>query len=211
MNITLKRILAYLFDIIIVSSVSSLIASTTINPSYEERLTLNQEYTEKIEEFDKRRMELDESDEEGASNLLKEMNGYYNSYLYRSSKNMLFENSISIILMFLYFVVFAYFFEGETVGKRIMKIKVVDKEGKRVKFTSLIIRLLILQGLPLTFITMVLPFILNESAFVISSYIISILTFALEIAILATTFNCKENRGLHDILAKTKVILRERN
>ena len=119
----MKRVVAYLFDITVVTLISSLISMTTINPNYEKRLTLNEQYTEKMKEFEDQRKELDESNEEEIRKYLDTVTDYSAVYILESSKAMLFENCVTVGLLVLYFGVFAYFFQGETVGKRILKIK----------------------------------------------------------------------------------------
>ncbi len=204
----MKRVVAYLFDITVVTLISSLISMTTINPNYEKRLTLNEQYTEKMKEFEDQRKELDESNEEEIRKYLDTVTDYSAVYILESSKAMLFENCVTVGLLVLYFGVFAYFFQGETVGKRILKIKIVKKDGAQVGFGNLLLRLIILHGIPFVIINSIFPFFMNSSSYMILNSITYLLSVGLSLAILITTFVSKNNRGLHDMISSTKVVVR---
>lgn len=210
MSITFKRVLAYLFDIMIVSLVASMISNTTINPNYEAILTIEEEYKEKNKEFEDKINGLNDSDEEETQNLAREIQSYLIDHIWKYNRCLIFENILTLVLLFLYFVVFAYYFGGETMGKRILRLKIVNKDDEKVTFTRLLIRMIVLQGVPITIISMVLPYIVDKNIFFKASTIVNVLSFILMIVIVITTYNGKENRGLHDKLAKTKVISSER-
>lgn len=49
--------------------------------------------------------------------------------------------------VFLYFVVLPYFWQGTTVGKRLVKIRLVQADGSKVRFLSLLLRQFLLFGI----------------------------------------------------------------
>lgn len=206
MTVTIRRILAYFFDIMVVALVSSMISMTTINPFYENKMTLQEEFETMQETYTEKLSQIDESNDEEVQRLLEEKVNFYKEFVWKSNRNALFDNSLTIILVVVYFVVFAYFFEGETVGKRVMKIRVVDKNEKRVSFGKLLLRALILHGLPLIIVNMILVYILSKESYFVVSSIIYFITFILEISIIISTFVRKDKRGIHDLLVGTKVI-----
>ena len=63
-----------------------------------------------------------------------------------------------------------------------------------------------LHGVPFVIVNSALAFVMNESSYFILNSIIYLLTLGLEIAILATSVAGRENRGLHDMIAGTKVV-----
>lgn len=97
---------------------------------------------------------------------------------------------------------------GQTLGKKLMKIQVTDIEGKTIDLKTSFIRALILT----------IPFFLNgfkipgSDAFSIINIIQSIIIFAAGIGIIVFyIFNKETRQSLHDILMKTYVVRDHRN
>lgn len=118
---------------------------------------------------------------------------------------------LCIIVTFVYYIYIPYKkYPGQTLGKRLMKIKIVNNEDySAVSLKTLIIR----QGIGL--------FLLEGSAIVVSDYLRQMLTLAtgfyfeyyLEIIGMVITiisgvfvFSTTSQRSIHDYLAKTRVV-----
>lgn len=206
MSLTLKRVVAYIFDVMVVSLVTSLISMTTINPYYEEKLSVQEDYEKSLALFNDKINELDESDEEGIKNLTEEMSQFYKESTWNINRLAIFENCVSIILIILYFGVFAFFFEGETVGKRLMKIRITKVDDTKVGFGNLLVRLLVLHGIPFTIINILCLVILSKNSYMTAYTIINLLMFVVSLSIVISTLARDDKRGLHDLIARTKVI-----
>ncbi|SHG66601.1 Uncharacterized membrane protein YckC, RDD family [Chryseobacterium oranimense] len=97
---------------------------------------------------------------------------------------------------------------GQTIGKKIMKIQVTDIEGRTVSLKTSFIRSLILTA----------PFFLNgfkitgSETFSIVNIIQSMIIFTLGLGIMVFyIFNKETRQSLHDIVAKTYVVQDRRN
>lgn len=212
MPIIIKRIFAYILDILIVSLVSGLISNTVINPYYEDILNLNSEYQEKYDELKEKidNLEDDEKDEK-SKKIMDDFLPYYKESIKESTKLSLFDGCVTSTLLLLYFVIFAYYFGGETVGKRIMRIKIIRKDNSNVKMFNLLIRALILYGIPFTLLNILLSYTLNVNGYYVALRVIQTTQYVLEIVILSMCIISQDKRGLHDKLSGTKVVLNERN
>lgn len=194
-NLTLKRIGAYIIDLFIISVISSLIMSISfINPKYKEYVAIGEEYNKLVNEYYDGNVDLN-----GFTLETQEMSYQLNrnGYVYIIS---------DIIILFAYFGVFAYFRKGQTIGKYLLKIKVVSNDEKReLKPYNYFIRVLILNSIILNLITLV------AICFSLNTYL-TIFTWAsnldtiLLIVIFLMVFVRKDKRGLHDVIAGTKVI-----
>lgn len=97
---------------------------------------------------------------------------------------------------------------GQTIGKKIMKIQVTDIEGRTVSLKTSFIRSLILTA----------PFFLNgfkitgSETFSVVNIIQSMIIFTLGLGIMVFyIFNKETRQSLHDIVAKTYVVQDHRN
>ena len=110
-----ERLGAYLIDMLIVSFIFSLICLGFGNS------TSN---TEKlISELENKLMENEITEKA----FLEE----YQNLLYDYQKENVLQSGISVALTLAYYVVFQYMNKGQTIGKKLLNIKVVDKDTKK--------------------------------------------------------------------------------
>lgn len=199
--------MAYLLDSFVIYLVAMALSVSPLNPNYEEQLILRDEYEKVSSEY------LDAIEDDPEQEELDTLNSEYTEYavntIYRQSKLSIYDNSIMLVLMIIYYVVFAYIFEGETVGKRVFHIKIESKDGNKVKIWQLFIRTLVLFGMPFTILNMVLPFIVDANQYAVFSLISNMLSGILSLSIIITFFIRADKRSIHDIIGKT--VVTERN
>lgn len=125
---------------------------------------------------------------------------------YELQKSSLVVNSLNIVLYVGYFIVFGYLNKGQTIGKKICKIKVVNNKDDKLSIWNMIVRSLFVYGIFTLLYSVIFVNILNKEIFGYSYVIVSYL----EIIFMAVTFFMvlykKDGRGLHDIIANTNVI-----
>lgn len=132
--------------------------------------------------------------------------GEYNDLLYQQQKETLLETGITLILTVGYFVVFQYMNKGQTLGKKLLNIKVVDSNGKPPTIVKGLIRSLIVLGIASTIIDLILINIITKKAYIPCYLIISIIeTIFIVITAICVLYR-KDRRGLHDMMANTNVI-----
>ena len=196
-----KRIIAFLLDILLVFFLASLVTSIHfINPYYKKYEKSFEEYSEVTNSY------LEEKITEDEFLKLNYVN-YYNVSRYSVPYNI----AIAVILV-LYFAFFQKFNNGQTMGKQIMKIKVVnsddDKDVSLIKY--------LLRCLPIYYISIgsIISLLLNSlillfikgKVFYIASVCINYAFVTLGIVTLVFMLTRKDKRGLHDLIANTKVI-----
>lgn len=123
---------------------------------------------------------------------------------------------INIILLYLYHSVIPYFYSGKTIGKAIMKIKILRKDDKKAKLSNLIKRniranllVVLLIGLLILFIFYAICVIpSNIELIVYSSDLLIIYYFVMVIVKLFIFIKIIVNKEtINDKLAKTKVVI----
>lgn len=199
-NIITKRITAYLLDAFLVYLFIMLVSSIKlINPTYDKLLKISEDYSVAVTQYEKGEI----SDEE-----YLDIN---QQYVYDATKYNISTNIIFIVVSVLYYCVFQKFNNGQTLGKKIMKLKVVDNENKNVSFGKYVLRLLPMYFI---FIGSIIPYLLSSilvwfmsvSNFSITYSIFIYLFLFLGIISLVMVFKREDKKGLHDLLASTKVV-----
>lgn len=192
----LKRVLAYIIDSIVISLIVSLISLIGfLNPTIDK-------YNETYNEYQRFNTDVLASEQEINTNeLMKESSKYY----YKLQKYSLSTNIIEIFCLIGYFIVLNISTKGQTLGKKLMKIRIVPNNGK-IDWKNYLIRMVILNGTWVTIISFVLLFTVGEYSLYISSVVMTYLSYlVLIIDVLMMMFR-KDERSLHDILSNTKVI-----
>lgn len=115
-------------------------------------------------------------------------------------------NIVNIVLYVGYFMVFACLNKGQTLGKKLFKIKVVNKNDETPSIWNMIVRSLFIYGIiSLLYSTITINF-LGVKAFANSYMIVNYVdTFLLIVAFFMVIYK-KDGRGLHDVIAGTKVV-----
>ena len=197
----IKRISAYLLDVLLVYVLISLIGSIRfLNPTYDKYVESYEQYNEVLEKYYNE--EIDE----------KEFIKLNSGNLYNISKYSISTSIISIIVIVGYFVFFQKFAGGQTLGKKIMKIKTVSANSKEVSIVRYLLRLIPVYYLFIgnvfgVFLNIILVLTLNGSNFMNTNSIV-IYSF-LVLGIISFVMMCvsQEKIGLHDRIAKTKVVM----
>lgn len=196
----LKRFSAYLLDILFIFVLlQALFSIKFLNPSYDKYIKSSEDYAKLVENYQK--------DEISEKEFLKSGSNYY----YEISKNSISYNIITISVLVLYFGVFQRFNNGQTLGKKIQKIKVVDLNNNTPNIWKFILRLL-----PMYFvfigcissitINLILLFIVKNSSFMMVSTVINYILIFVNVLSLSFMNNREDKRGIHELISKTKVI-----
>lgn len=165
---------------------------TFINPDYEKYETEYNKYQELINGTEDVSL-LIESDE-------------YNSTVYNISKYSVVYTFANVALYIGYFVVFQKSTQGQTLGKKLFKIKVVSNDSSGVKIWQLLIRTLFIYSIVSDLISGVSILLLPQNVYIgFNSIIVIVFEFIMYASIIMLVFR-SDGRGLHDLVGKTKVI-----
>lgn len=190
-----KRVLAYLVDIMIISFVSLLL--TYFVPTSENYNKLNKEFEALTIDYRNQEVTMEEYLEKGT-----DIN-------YQLNKEGVPQTIVSTVLSIIYFVVLAYFMNGETLGKKLMKIKITSNNDKKLTMNNYLIRALVIDSVLMNIITIITILLFSKDIYLTSYNIISYVFSFVYIVSLAMILFSKSGRGLQDILANTKVISTE--
>ena len=113
---------------------------------------------------------------------------------------------IEIVAIILYFVVFQFYNKGQTLGKKLMRLRVVSTDDKNVTLNQMAYRSLIINAVLINILILAALLFLGKDYYY---YISSCLQFLAGIIIFITLMMIlfrKDGRGLHDVIVGTKVI-----
>ncbi len=196
-----SRIMAYLLDIVLVFFFVQLITSIRfINPQYDKYIETADKYNKVYNSYLEKEINEIEFIEQNKEN------HYY------LSKYSVSYNIVLVIVLIAYYGLFQKFNNGQTLGKKIMKIRVVGLDNHNSSVLSYIIRLLPLffvyiGGLLPTIINAILVYVLNSNNYMTITTVVNYAFLLLGIASFVIAYIRKDKRGLHDLLAKTKVVI----
>lgn len=138
---------------------------------------------------------------------MNEFYSEYNNLLYENQKDTMIPTIVSLVLTIGYFVIFQYMNNGQTLGKKALNLRVVDKDtNKCPTIIKGLIRSLIFLGIASTTIYLILINIVDKKIYIPCYLIISIIETIFVITTVIFTLYRKDGRSLHDIMANTTVI-----
>lgn len=112
---------------------------------------------------------------------------------------------INLIFIILYFIVFPYFNNGQTIGKKMMSIEVRAKSNKKLNFLHLLIRNLIINGLFYLIAVIICVFVVLSDIYFMVITSLGIIQLGLILSSMLMVCYRKDKKGLHDLLAGTWV------
>ena len=189
-KVTGKRFCAYIVDYVIVALIASLFARVPI---------LNPNYDKYMEEYNKYIESVKTSLNDSASDEIID-----NSYtMTKLGVNI---TIINLVVGAIYFVGFQYLNKGQTLGKKMLKIRMVDDNNERPKLYQVLIHSIIINSLLTTTISVITLLCLSKATYLNISEVVQII----DMGLLFGSFGCmivrKDGKGIHNILAHTNVI-----
>ena len=185
-----KRVLAYLLDIIIVYIVATLIALPF--------------KTESVRKVDNQIIEITQ----------KALNGKINAKLYGQQMNELayqkakldgIANIIIILISVANYIVYQGYTKGQTLGKKIMKIKIVKTNGTELTYNDLIFRNL-LNNFIIFDILLAVFALIGRKTYIYGYMFVDYIQLTLLIVSVFMIAIRKDGRSVMDLLANTKVV-----
>lgn len=192
----IKRLFAYLIDIMIVGFVASALANIdVINPYINEYMESYEKFSEKLSSING----------ENANEVISS-----DAFIlqYKSTlKYSIYSTGISFVCYILYFVGFQKWNKNQTVGKKLMKLKIINKDSSdNINVWQYLVRTLILYNLIFGSINVCLSLWLNNKLFFTMSMIVSIIGYVITYLCYAMILFRKDGKGLHDLISKTEIV-----
>lgn len=117
---------------------------------------------------------------------------------------------IYIVMTIGYFVVFQYKNNGQTLGKKIFCVKVVSNSDDDLTINNYLIRSLICNSLLINILDLFLIVFINRNNYGYVSTIFSFIQLIVTISSIFMIIYRKDGRGIHDIVANTKVVMADK-
>ncbi len=190
----IKRVVAYLLDFFLVTFISTLIFYLPIfHKDFEEYNKYSQTEVDIVMGKDEKEYSEDE----------------LNTLEYNLNRSMLPVLIINLGMLNIYFGVLQYCFNGQTLGKKLMKIRVVSNEKKKINPSLFMLRsVLVSNSIPSLINILLLLFVSKETWVEYYSYC-GLLQSTLTLLMLGFVLFREDERGLHDLISNTKVIKKE--
>lgn len=189
---TFSRIVAFFIDIILLSILLSLLTFwVPTSKNYKEALENENTIMEKYRD-----------NEISSSEFL---NQYFENYYVKDKENII-TSVISIVLSLGYFGSFAFYNNGQTLGKKLMRIKVSTNDNKNPSHLSLIVRALIINSIFTSVLSCILILFIAKNQYIYTIGVLQVIQSLVMLASILMVAFSKEKRGLHDLIAKTKVV-----
>ncbi len=203
-NIKVKRMVAYFIDLFIISMLATGIGMINfLNPH-------EQEYQKTVEEV----YEYTESIANTTLSTEDIINEEYADLLYDINYYSISQTLITIVVIVLYFTLFPRFNNDQTIGKQLVKIKVVYKDQERVPMYIYFIKSLIMPvfanvilfNVIGNIINVVLLFGVKGMAYLYANTIVTNIINVLCYVDVIKTISSKEGKSLRDVITKTRVV-----
>lgn len=188
-----QRVLAFLIDLFILSIITSLITmfipiNDTATKLYEEQNRVLEGYVEgtvPMEEYVNQMIDLG----------------------YDISKQTVIISIVSIVISLLYYVVYPCYNNGQTFGKKLMKIKIKKTNDKELSMNDLLIRSMINNSVLVSIINVILVLFLSKDLYLSTSSFVGVIQYIVLIISLIMIAFTKNAQGLHDKVVHTEVVM----
>ena len=113
---------------------------------------------------------------------------------------------VYLVVYFGYFVIFNMITKGITLGKKMTGLQIVSTNNEEATFEKYLVRSLVAYGYFIYLIEIIIPYIIPDEFIVKVAGGLSLFMNILQIVVAINVVSNENHLGLHDILAKTKVI-----
>lgn len=186
-----QRFVAYIIDIMFISIIVSLV-STPFTDS-EMINTLQEQTVEMIEQYGNQEITV------------KDYLSQYTSLYYKTAKAMGISTILSIFASVCYFVVYQVYANGQTFGKKLMKIRVKSDEGN-LTYNQMIFRSFIADSILVDIICFVFMMVLNGSNYFYISSVFQVVQFIVTFISVIMIITSEKGCAVHDRITHTTVI-----
>lgn len=191
----IQRFLAYIIDMVLIILIVNIVGNAFNQKQLKE---LNKELNDKLSNVSSVEQFYDESSEELLDELL--------DVQYRIDKASAPITAVNVVISIGYFIIFQYMNNGQTLGKKILKIKVESEEKKKASILQITIRSLLINIIAFNLINVLSVGFLSKDLYLSINSITTLGQWiVLIVSALLVLYN-KDKNGVHDMLAKTKVV-----
>lgn len=187
----IQRLAAFILDIFIVSMIASLISYPFLDLDSINKL--NESSTQVVEDYMTQKISINEYTTESIS------------ISYEMARKQGVLSLITIFLNILYFVVFQVKNDGQTIGKKLLRIKVSSQDGS-LGMNQMIFRSLIINSILVDMVSFGILLFTSATIYFYGAGILSMIQFAIVAISGFMVMFGKKSQGIHDMIAHTDVV-----
>ena len=187
-----QRIFAFLIDLVLLSIITSLI--TIFVPVNDTTTKLYAEQDRVLEGYVDGSVSMEE---------------YVNQMIdlgYDISRQTVIISIVAVVISLLYYVVYPCYNNGQTFGKKLMKIKIKKTNDKELSMNDLLIRSMINNSVLVSIINVILVLFLSKDLYLSTSSLVGVIQYIVLIISLIMIAFTKNAQGLHDKVVHTEVV-----
>ncbi len=187
-----KRVIAFVIDLLVITLLSGILTLIlTDSTKYDNDTKELVEVTQKLTNNDITTEEYQE---------------VFNEINYNLTKDSIGVTSITVIVTIIYYVFMTYYCHGITLGKYLMKLRIVSANENSLNMLNLFLRCLIINGVLSNIVTLILINVLTKEQFnKFYSPVSNAVTVLMFVSIILMMYRA-DGRGLHDLIGNTRVI-----
>ena len=186
-----QRFVAFILDVFLVSMVASILVLPFVDNDKAEKL--NNESLEVIEKYSSAEIDLD--------TYVTEMT----SLTYQTAKSNGVVTLVTLVCEILYFVVFQLYNNGQTLGKKLLKIKVISEDGS-LTMNQMIFRSFIVNSILLEIISFCFMLFADEMVYFYGVATLEMLQYVVLVISAFMIMYGATGKGIHDKVVHTRVI-----
>lgn len=186
-----QRFMAFMIDVIIVYLAISIVSTPFINSKNSEKLS--DKAFNIMEQY--RSGEIDTE-----SYILQ-----YADVTYKLAKANGLVTVITMLLYVCYYVVYQLYKNGQTIGKKLMKIRVVSNDGK-LSVNQMIFRSFVANSLLVEIVGFIFLLFGTKDIYFYGTFLFQIIQYLITFISVIMIINRKDGCSVHDLLVHTKVV-----
>lgn len=187
----LQRFFAFIIDMLIVSFIVSLVTTPFVD-------------TKKISKLEEKSIEVVQKFQNREVDTKIYLEEYANIY-YKLARNSGIVSLITILFNVLYFIVYQIYAKGQTLGKKMLKIKVVSNDGE-LFMNQMIFRAFIANFILFDIINFGIMLFSPKSIYLYLTVFVEIIQWIIVIVSIIMVMNREDGCSVHDRLAHTMVV-----
>lgn len=141
--------------------------------------------------------------------LISFFNERYSEESYKIVRKSTINNIVALVVSFTYFGILQYCLKGQTLMKKLMRLRVVDNKdhSKRVPLWKLALRTFIANELIFGILNVLTVCFLTKANYMVANYWLYQIQYIMEMVLIVTLILRDDGRSLHDLIFNTRVIM----
>lgn len=188
----IQRFAAFILDVFIVSMIASFISYPFLDVESVQKLSDSS--MEVYEDYTNGKIDANQYISENTA------------IMYETAKKQGIISFVTILLNILYFIIFQIKNNGQTLGKQLLKIRVIDENDRDLSMNQMIFRSLIINSILIDMVAFGILIFSKQNIYLYAMFLLTFIQILIfSICSLMVMFR-NDHRGIHDLIGHTKVM-----